>query len=180
MKPSVFLSLAIALGICSCSPYSIENPPGSHMHGVGKKDAAGLASGNWQLYGSKPNQVVGRGRFVAGKAEGLWVIYDSNGTKIAEIPYHRGVPHGDYRLYFTSFSYQGAAGKIKTIGSLENGVLTGRSRRYEPYGLVLDYRIENRRVVSAATGTRNQAEQMMEADRQYISLITREIHIGGQ
>jgi len=50
--------------------------------------------------------------------EGLWTVWDSLGTRTAEIRYHHGQPSGEHRLYFGALAFPNARSAPKAPGQI--------------------------------------------------------------
>jgi len=59
-----------------------------------------------------------KARVAAGEMEGLWTVWDSRGTRTAEIRYHHGQPSGEYRLYFSALAFPNARRTPKALGQI--------------------------------------------------------------
>ncbi len=169
MKKTKYILALMAILFCaSCA--TVFLPP--EYRGEGVRDSEGRPDGAWTLYHSANNSVMGKGSFSNGSPAGKWTFYDSAGTRIAELNFKDDSLNGSYNLYYGSFGYSKSKGRIKTIGSADNGVLKGRFRRFEPDGnLIVDYTTNEGRDLIVNVGTEREAIFQLKADYEYLDVI---------
>lgn len=146
--------------------------PQIQYRGEGVRDIQGNPTGAWTLYRIANNSVLGKGSYIEGTPDGLWVVFDSAGTKVAELNFKAGNLDGPYHFYYTSFGYKETIGNLKTIGSAKDGILSGRFIRYAPDGsVVVDYTSDGQKILGAQFGTKAEAENQLAADAGYLHII---------
>lgn len=164
MKYFAILASAVLLAGCATAK--------SQFRGEGARDSQGKPIGAWTLYHVANNGVMGKGSFISGNPEGLWVFYDSAGTKIAELNLKNGNLNGSYRFYYTSFGDQNAKGKLKTIGSAKDGSLSGRFIRYAPdESVIVDYTSDGQKILGTRCGTVAEAQNQLTADAEFLGVL---------
>ncbi|MBD3671245.1 MAG: hypothetical protein HUJ29_10760 [Gammaproteobacteria bacterium] len=135
----------------------------------------GFAIGNWELFAKANKSIFAKGKYINGLPDGLWTLWDTGGTKNAEFLFANGKLHGEYRLFYSSFTPE-VSGKLKTIGSAYEGILEGTFKRYNPDGSTLvEYTAKSESVVNVSTGDRYTATKQLSADRRYIDLLVETI-----
>ena len=118
--------------------------------------------------------MLGQGKFIDNIPEGLWVIFDTKGKKVAELNYEKGCIDGPYRLWY---GHKQEATHIKTFGHGKNCKLEGDFERYLPNGdLLVRYKASAGVVTSVNAGSWANAEEQLQADAQllqmYLNFIT--------
>jgi len=90
----------------------------------------GRPEGDYELF-EAGGRLQYRGQFHRGRKEGLWTVWDSGGTRIAEIEYADDVRNGPVSLWHGSF-YQGGrnAGQLKLDANVLDGRYDGEYRTY--------------------------------------------------
>jgi hypothetical protein len=142
----------------------------SQHYGIGQRDIEGKATGEWKLYAKANKSLFGEGRYVNGMPDGTWTLWDTGGTKNAELHFNNGVLNGEYRLFYSSFSPE-AAGKLKTIGHANQGLLDGVFRRYNADGTsFVEYSAMDESVSDVSVGSFNNANGQLSADRNLLDL----------
>jgi len=167
MKNFAILTSILLMAGCFTAPKNKD------FTGEGKFDNKGCPTGTWTLYHAANNALMGKGEFVEGNPDGEWIIYDSAGAKIAELEFDKGKLSGIYRLFYGSFAYKNATGKLKTMGEAKNGILVGRFIRYAPDGsVVVDYTSDRKNILETRFGSKFEAKNQHRADVEYLKLIS--------
>ena len=95
--------------------------------------ASGTPEGPFELVlPSGRTQVAGS--FFRGAKEGLFVIYSSSGSKIAEVPYHDDSFQGTIKLWYMPDSPSDTASRRKLESSYASGLRDGPSLSWYPNG----------------------------------------------
>jgi len=134
------------------------------LEAVGARSPSGLPIGDYRFVTSQ-GFTEARGSFIDGKMHGLWVFWDSDGTKVAEISYDHGAISGPFHLYYSRFLNPTFAGKPKSEGQAQNGKPIGEHISYLPDGQV-DSRVTilEDGQIKPSTGSAELARKMVEAD----------------
>jgi len=154
------LLLLLPFLLVSCTTLTVND-----HSGFGDIDRFGKALGEWTLYSDNNDSIFAEGNYVDGRPDGAWKIYDNSGTKNAELYFKDGVYHGEYRLYYTSYTPE-AVGRLKTIGSCEYGNYSGDFTRYLTDGSILvHYSVSNNSIHSVHNGGESDAREQLRADK---------------
>jgi hypothetical protein len=155
--------IAFCLLLSALSCYA-EKP----LRAIGARDSSGLPSGEYRVVNTR-GDTQAKGTFKAGQMEGLWVFYDSRGTRTAEVRYHRGDAVGQYRFYFSAFAFPQAAGHLNTNGHLEGGKIVGEHIGYGPDGSLISRAVFNAGgEIKPSVGTPDLARRLADADYRLI------------
>ncbi|NLA75659.1 MAG: hypothetical protein GX846_09370 [Deltaproteobacteria bacterium] len=77
----------------------------------------GQLNGPFEFY-EPGGQIQHKGNFVDNKKDGLWVVWESTGVKIAEIIYKEGLRNGPIILWYGSFIDSGKSAGHKKLEAL--------------------------------------------------------------
>lgn len=160
--------LEIVLGLVACTP--------TH-YASGVRDSAGREQGLWKVHKASNGIVVGSANFVDGKLHGQVELFDAfysdrPNVKVAQLSFHNGMLHGEYRLYYSGVSFAYAQGRLKTIGHALNNRFTGDFERYLPTGeLQVRYKAKNEVVTKLFYGTWEDAQDQVVSDKKLIEEI---------
>jgi hypothetical protein len=105
------------------------------LKALGARTPSGLPVGDYRFVNSQ-GSTEAQGHFIDGKMDGSWVFWTSDGTKVAEISYDRGVRSGPFRLYWSNLLNPDFAGKLKAEGKAQDGKQVGEHISYLPDGQV--------------------------------------------
>jgi hypothetical protein len=143
---------------------------------VGPRNSAGVPSGEFRLLNSS-GHVRMRGRMVNGQMDGLWVFFETTGTKVAEFNFVVGAASGPYRTYFGSRFDPSAAGKIESEGRLEHGRPVGRFTAFRPDGGILcSATFGPNGAPTATVGAPAQAQKLTLADLNFLNTLVAPVH----
>jgi hypothetical protein len=155
----VVILIALA-ALSGCATTAKEEP----LTAVGAKDSAGRATGEYRVVNTLGG-TQSKGRFVAGYKEGLWIFWDSRGTRTAEIHYHENVASGPFRLFYSALAYPSAAGRLKRVGHASGGHVVGEHIGYDIDGTIISRAVfRPTGAVTASIGTVEGARSLAEAD----------------
>jgi antitoxin component YwqK of YwqJK toxin-antitoxin module len=94
----------------------------------------GKLNGPFEIY-EPGGQLQYIGTFVDDEKEGLWIVWEATGVKIAEIPYKDGIRNGPIKLWYGSFIDSGKrAGNIKLEANFLQGNYHGDYKTFLPDG----------------------------------------------
>lgn len=97
---------------------------------INQKDASGKRTGKWVIYQKGTNLIYEEGTFVAGRKEGLWKRYFSDGKNIQiEAIYKNNRPMGSYSKFYVT-------GKVKERGHLALNLYKDSLIRYFENGKI--------------------------------------------
>lgn len=89
----------------------------------------GVPHGSYRLYNSL-GALQGSGQFDNGRRVGLWVFWDSGGTKAIELSYVDSTKEGPCQMWFGSFAMPSSAGQKKLEVHFANGLQDGKKRTW--------------------------------------------------
>lgn len=152
--------------LASSPTFSIYN---EKLTAFGARSTSGLPAGDYRFVNSQ-GSAEAQGHFIDGKMDGLWLFWTSDGTKVAEISYDRGVRSGPFRLYWSNFLNPDFAGKLKAEGKAQNGKQVSEHISYLPDGQI-DSRakILEDGQIQPSIGSSEIARKKLEADDRYFA-----------
>jgi antitoxin component YwqK of YwqJK toxin-antitoxin module len=94
----------------------------------------GKLNGPFEFY-EPGGQIQHKGKFVNDKKDGVWIVWESTGVKLAEISYKDGLRDGLIKLWYGSFVDSGkSAGHIKLEAFFLQGNYHGLYKTFLPDG----------------------------------------------
>jgi antitoxin component YwqK of YwqJK toxin-antitoxin module len=133
-KLGCFLFLLLILGCARQVQVSDSEWYRSCSIRVSERD--GLLHGTYEFF-SPENKMQYQGRYVQGKKQGVWTVWESTGLKLAEDSYEDGVKNGPTSLWYGSTYNRGkSAGQIKLQAAFSKGEYHGTLKSYSPDGVL--------------------------------------------
>lgn len=169
MTHYVLILALVTLSGCATAPKQ------KALSAIGAKDRDGRPIGEYSIV-NVHGVTQSKGRFVAGFKEGLWIFWDSQGTRTGEIHYRENVASGEFRLFYSALAYPSATGRLKTVGHASRGHIIGEHIGYDIDGSVISRAIFSPSgAVTASVGTVERARSLAEADEQLLLGLDRAI-----
>ena len=123
----VFLALALA----GCTTITAPNDASKWTIELASSDA--LPSGPCRVY-DEMHRLMLEGTLAAGKMDGTWTHWGSQGDRYGVWSYHQGVRSGPVQMWYTPFANPDARGRLKLEGTFLDGGYEGTVTRYYPSG----------------------------------------------
>jgi|GEM_PF-2217740 len=143
----------------------------SQLTAVGIKDATGNPVGSYKIINAV-GTVEAQGNFQNGKMNGLWVFFDSQKVKIAEVTYLDGVPSGPYRTFFGSTANPSVVGKLESQGDMKDGNVVGQHIAYAPDGSIFsNATFDTNGIQNITIGSLEQAKRTADADYRFVKAL---------
>ena len=92
-----------------------------------------LPSGSCRIYDALGRLMLD-GTLAAGKMDGAWTAFTSRGGKIVAWSYHNGQRNGPVQMWYGSFAYPDANGRLTDEGTFLDGTYNGVVKSYYPSG----------------------------------------------
>lgn len=92
-----------------------------------------VATGSYRLYNSR-EALQASGQFKDGRRDGVWTFWDSQGSKIVELSYERGMRQGGYHMWYGSFAYPTSTGNRNIEGEFLGDREHGKKWSWWPRG----------------------------------------------
>ena len=147
MNTRICLAALLVLLFAGCVAPGVNIDASKWVIDVASNDAA--PTGPIKIYDSQ-NRLMLDGSLVAGKMDGTWTAWTSDGERVVIWHYRNGLRHGPIQMWYGRFAYPEAAGRLKLEGDFEDGHYEGKVTRYHASGARRSVRLYEQGVIKSA------------------------------
>ena len=133
------ISLVIpALILAGC--VTLTAPNDASKWTVEAASADSTPSGPCRIY-DEMHRLMLEGTLAAGKMDGTWTMFGSDGGRLSVSSYREGVLNGPVQMWYGFLAHPEARGRLKLEGTFAGGVYEGAVVRYYPSGMRQSLRV---------------------------------------
>lgn len=132
--------VVLALILAGCRTLTAPNDASQWTIDLASSEA--LPSGPCRIY-DEVHRLMLEGTLAAGKMDGTWTSFGSDGGRLSVLSYRGGVLNGPVQMWYGFLAYPEARGRLKLEGAFVDGVYDGTVTRYYPSGARQSVRVYN-------------------------------------